>query len=218
MSKKQKTLLVGATAQEFANLINYKQKQIFYETEKYDAFICGIATHNAIFNLTNFLSKTHKKYDYIINIGIAGTFCNEIKKTQLVEVKSDLFADLGIDDNGNFKTLFEENLLSDDNIFINGRIIFNTITSLPKVKAITVNTTTGSIERISKLKKQFIPCIETMEGAAIGFVAKKFNLQISQIRAISNYVEIRNKNNWLIKPAITELENFIKKNFILRAQ
>jgi futalosine hydrolase len=48
-----------------------------------------------------------------------------------------------------------------------------------------------------------------MEGAAVYFVCNEMNIPVIQIRAISNYIEPRNKSNWDIKKAIKSLEEFI---------
>ena len=87
--------------------------------------------------------------------------------------------------------------------------------SLPKglltVNAITVNTTSGTAERISKLENLFDPDIESMEGAAFYFCCMHMHLPCFQLRSISNYVEKRNKANWNIPLAVEQLNIALQK-------
>jgi len=47
-----------------------------------------------------------------------------------------------------------------------------------------------------------------MEGAAFFYACEKAGVKAMQIRAVSNYVEKRNRDNWQIGPAIKNLNNF----------
>jgi futalosine hydrolase len=47
-----------------------------------------------------------------------------------------------------------------------------------------------------------------MEGAAFFYACRQFNIPCLQIRAVSNYVEKRNRDNWDIPLAIKNLNNF----------
>jgi len=206
-----KTLIVSATYNEISNLINKldlkKETYILYKSNTIDVLISGIGSAFTIYNLTEHLQKHN--YNLIINVGIAGAFNKNLNIGDTVIVNSDCFADLGIDDNGNFKTLFEEKLISKKiNLQFENNI---SLQKLPKVKSITVNTASGSEQKIELLVKKFNPDIETMEGASVTFIANKKNIPIIQIRTISNYVEPRNKSNWNINLAITNLNNVLIK-------
>jgi futalosine hydrolase len=73
------------------------------------------------------------------------------------------------------------------------------------VSAITVNTATGSETTKEKLAKKFNPDIETMEGATFFYICSRENIPFLALRAISNKVEKRNKNNWNIELALNNL-------------
>ena len=209
-----KKLIVSATKQEVNKILSEnnfsKSKEVdnLFEGEELDILISGIGSAFTIFNLTRLLQN--KVYSEVINIGIAGTYNDNISLGELVFIEQDLFADLGIDDNGVFKTLEEEGILNQENIFYSSKDILE----LPykKVKAITVNTASGSEEKIKLWKQKFNPDIETMEGAAVYFVCNKMNIPVMQVRAISNYVEPRNKENWDIKKALNSLKDFTNSN------
>ena len=76
---------------------------------------------------------------------------------------------------------------------------------LKPVRAITVNTATGSDASRKKLLKKFNPDIETMEGATFFYICSRENIPFLALRAISNKVEPRNKNNWNIALALNNL-------------
>src|SRR5690606_34844441 len=88
------------------------------------------------------------------------------------------------------------------------------LNSICKVSAITVNTVHGNSKSIHRLFSRIQPDIETMEGAAVFQAANTFNIPCLQVRAISNYVEPRNKKNWNIPLALDSLESWCK-NFLL---
>ena len=76
---------------------------------------------------------------------------------------------------------------------------------LKPVRAITVNTSTGSEITMEKLLKKYNPDIETMEGATFFYICSRENIPFLALRAISNKVEKRNKNNWNINLALNNL-------------
>jgi futalosine hydrolase len=73
------------------------------------------------------------------------------------------------------------------------------------VRAITLNTATGSEMSRTKWIKKFNPDIETMEGATFFYICTLEEIPFLAIRAISNKVEPRNKNNWNIALALNNL-------------
>ena len=81
--------------------------------------------------------------------------------------------------------------------------------SYPKVSAITVNTVHGSPQRIAKTQARLNPQIESMEGAAFFYACKTLKVPCVQIRSISNYVELRNKDAWNIPLAVQHLNQEI---------
>jgi len=208
-----KTLIVSATYNEVSILINKfllkRETDNFYISKNFNVLITGIGSAFTIYNLTEHLNNYN--YNLIINVGIAGTFNKKISIGDIVSVKSDCFADIGIDDNGSFYTLEEVGLISNKL-----KIIFASYSitkDMSQVKAITVNTASGSINKINNLVNKFNPDIETMEGASVAFVANNKYVPVIQIRAISNYVEPRNKVNWDINLAINNLNVFLVNNF-----
>ena len=209
-----KTLIVSATKEEI-NLIlqenNFTESQDIknlYEGNGIDIYVSGIGAPYTIFNLTQLLNKI--EYAQVINIGIAGAYNRSINIGDVVAVEQDIFADIGIDNNGEFNTLGEEQI-SMNNAYPNYNWYKSSI-DLPyrKVIGLTVNTVSGSEEKIEKLTSKFNADTESMEGVAVLYVCNRLNIPVAQIRAISNYVEPRNRDNWEITKAFIALAEFYK--------
>jgi futalosine hydrolase len=155
---------------------------------------------------------THS-YDFIINAGVCGCFDRKYELGTVLNISVDAFADLGADDNGKFIDLFGLNLVDkNERPFTDGLIInFSPAPfgSLEEVVGITVNTASGNQQQIDLLVEQYKPVTESMEGAAFAYVCELENAKYVQIRAISNYVEPRNKENWKMGLAVTNLNEYL---------
>ncbi|MDO9579113.1 MAG: futalosine hydrolase [Bacteroidales bacterium] len=154
----------------------------------------------------------NEKPDLVINVGIAGSYNDEIMIGDVVMPLSDCFADSGIEDGVDFLTLPEAGLTSANEFPFIGGLLFadnqysgQMKTILNPVRAITVNTTTGSEITRDKLLKKFNPDIETMEGATFFYICAMEKLPFLAVRAISNRVGLRNKSNWNIPLALKNL-------------
>lgn len=215
-----KILIVAATKKEVSPFlekckINF-EKDNFLECSfaniEIDFLISGLGIPFTIFHLTRQLENV--SYNLAINAGIAGSFSGKIKIGNVVHVISDCFADLGVESNNEFNTIFEEKLFS-ENLFpfkkgklLNENVCKNTvIENLKKAIGITVNTVHGNQKSIDKTLIKFNPDIESMEGAAFFYVCQQMKVDHYQIRSISNKVEVRNKTKWNIPLAINNLNN-----------
>lgn len=170
-----------------------------------DCLITGIGAGLTSANLG--LALGGGRYDLVVNIGIAGSFTETIAIGNVVAVKEDCFADYGIDNRGNFETLFDMGLMSKNEFpFCNAKLV-NTFPQFvfPTVKGITVSAASGSESIIANLKKRYNPDIETMEGAAVFYVCLMAKVPFICIRSISNKVQPRNASAWNIPLALENL-------------
>lgn len=111
----------------------------------------------------------------------------------------------------------EKSFLTFDKLNLSGKYIFSEncnesyfmVDLLKKVNGITVNTVHGNYESIEKVKQLYNPEIESMEGAAFFAACAEMTKNYIQIRAISNYVEKRNKSKWQMSLAIKNLNDFL---------
>ncbi len=223
---KTKILLVSATEEEirpFLSLLiptpsqeNNVLKSFYYKGMEIDALCTGAGMVTTSYHLTKALLK--KKYDFAINAGIAGSFDKNLQYGTVVHVVSDMFPELGAEDDDKFLPAHEINLLNPDTLPFNkgqlhsSRLIKSKVLAgLPEACGITVNTVHGNEQSIKKTMKLFSPQVETMEGAAFMFVCIIENIPFAQVRSISNYVEKRNKSAWKIPLAIDRLNEKLKE-------
>jgi len=192
-------LVVAATAPEVEPLAKYFGNKV-------DVLITGAGMVPTAFALGQHLR--HPKYDIAINLGIAGSFDRNIEPGFVVEVTEDTFAETGAEDDEQFIPM---------NVLGFGEVTYKPTTSLDeiesnfylkKVRAITVNTVHGNDASIKKVQERLNPQLESMEGAAFFYACQQVNTKCIQIRAVSNYVEKRNRNNWQIGLAIKNLNTF----------
>jgi futalosine hydrolase len=173
--------------------------------------VTGVGSIATSWEMTKWLSSNPKP-DLAINIGIAGSFSENIIKGDVVVPVSDCFADAGIETGNDFITLSEAGLSDPDKFpFTRGRILSQNrftslaLTFLKPAQAITVNSATGSEATIERLLKKYNPDIETMEGATFFYICSGEKLPFLALRSISNKVELRNKDKWDIPLALTNL-------------
>ena len=163
--------------------------------------ITGMGMVNTAINLTKELNENN--YDLVINMGVSGSFSDEIKIGDVVEVIEDCFSEIGFEygesfsefSNFDIKTIYK----------VEGR------TSLRKVKGITVNTVHGNEDSIHNIIERLHPDIESMEGAAVFKVCEEIKVPCIQIRSISNKIERRNKENWDLDLSISNLNTEVEK-------
>lgn len=215
-------LIVTATAFEIAPLAEAmnpvpglsndgKLRKFTYGKHNVDILCAGIGMTATAFYLGKTLSD---RYDAAINLGLAGSFNHNLDIGSVVNVYSDRFSELGAEDGDSFLTLAELNL-PDDNafLFVNGEIgnsfaVSNDVIDfIPKVNGITVNKVHGNEESISITFDRFHPMVESMEGAAFLYCCRLEKIPCLQVRAISNFVERRNKESWNIPLALRNLNN-----------
>lgn len=158
-----------------------------------------------------------EKPDLVLQAGIAGCFDLSIPLGKVVAVSEEALADMGVEEDGKWKDIFDLKLeKSSYHPFERRRLpnpwlaTFNLL-KLPEVTGITINQVTTEKDRIQQLVKKYNPVVETMEGAALHYVCRQANIPFIQIRAVSNYIGERNKANWKISEAITNLNQAILK-------
>lgn len=202
-----KILIVAATEEETQFLKNNtatvaKQHQLnFLHT--------GVGMALTAYVLTKELMRN--TYDLVINVGIAGSFSNKLEIGEVVNVVSDVFAELGAEDDTNF-IKFSEMKLPGCYLFENNKTLSGAyFNSLKKVKAATVNKVHGNEATIETFLKIHAVAIESMEGAAVAMVCELEKIPYVQIRCISNFVTKRDREKWNIPLAIKNLNEGIQK-------
>jgi futalosine hydrolase len=188
---------------------------------KISLLVAGVGSVSTAWAMKQWFS-VNEKPDLVINGGIAGSFKEYLNIGDVVLPVTDCFADSGFEDGENFITLFEAGFANPDEFpFRNGLIYADPVYCesmrgiLKPVNAITVNTATGSEITVNKLLKKYNPDIETMEGATFFYICAREKIPFLALRAISNRVEPRNKNNWKIPLAINSLSEKLNEVLLI---
>lgn len=209
-----KVLIVAATKNEIQPLLNYFKinviggEGLFERDSEFDisALITGVGMVNTAYYMGRY---SHNLYDFVINVGICGAFNRAIKIGEVVNVVTDTLCEMGAEDDIEFIKYVD--------LYLGGTTIFTSqitidyppLNELKQVTGITVNKVHGNEESIKKITTLFNADVESMEGAAFYRGCNHLSENYFQIRAVSNYVEKRDKSKWDIPLAINNLNNFV---------
>lgn len=169
-------------------------------------FITGIGMIQSSYAIQAHLEK--ERPDLLIQVGIAGTFDQSIPLTDVLVIQEEYFGNTGVMEAGVWKDPFDMGLQPVDLPPFKNKALVNpwltpmNVTHLKAVTAVTIDEITTSSQRIEILKAAYHPAVESMEGAALHYVALLKNQPFLQIRGVSNYVGERDKACWQLKPAI----------------
>jgi futalosine hydrolase len=219
--------IVSATETEVAPTFSYCKKRYECNIDEHSFIIKNNIYLHFIFTGVGALSTAHilhklniKNNSFLIQAGIAGSFNYNINLGNVLVVGADRQADEGAEDNDNYIDIFELNFKKANNFPYTNGWLFNTelpmpnyFNGLPKANAISVNCSSGSLATINKYTSKYKPTLESMEGATFHYYCLQHALPFVQIRAISNYVTVRNKSTWQIPLAISNL-NIILTEFL----
>lgn len=213
-------LVVSATTFEIAPLLQYldnnAEKLSFFDYKLNGNIIfplvTGVGALNTSFALARY--KDIEKTDVAINVGLAGAYYPSLALGDVVEVIADRYGDLGVEErDGSFTDVYDLGLTNENQFPYESGWIKNTKpkfnSDISKVRGLTVNKVHGTSESIEKIKSKYPADIESMEGAGFLYACRIMDVHAHQFRAISNYVEPRNKDNWKIELAIDNLNAYL---------
>jgi futalosine hydrolase len=213
-------LIVAATDMEWEPTLTYIKKRseplepgIYRFGNLHIQFLeTGPGIPDSMYRLTKALN-TSDRLDMVVHVGIAGAFERNVALGTVYSVGSDLFADLGAQTaDGGFLDLFELGLADSNQQPYRGRKLPPVapevpLPELPVATAITVNTVSGTDIRIDQIRTRYPADLESMEGAAIFYVCGREEMPVVALRAVSNWVEPRNRDAWEIGLAVTNLND-----------
>ncbi len=231
----KKILIVAATVSEIQPFIDFLQKEMnvrkspLFSNYAFDVLITGIGMVNTALKVSKAL--TLNNFDFALNAGIAGLLPKKLQTARslpqyafergtVVEVVSERYGDLGVElADGTFTDMFDLGLMSKNEAPFTEDKLLNTKPLCPfnlsLAHGLTVQKVHGfplSIKGV--LQKYKDAQIETMEGAAFFQTCLTEGVAFSEIRAISNFVEARNRENWLIDEAIERLNQVLIDLFV----
>lgn len=218
-------LITSATPFEIAPLVQWLDEH--FESPKtshythgelsIDVLYSGVGLPITAFTLGTVLAG--RQYNLAIQAGIGGAIDPELAIGTVVEIISERFGDLGAETaEEGFIDLQKLGLLErESGIFSATGQLLNpgardNPTTLPKCNGISMNRVTGSTKSVAGLKIHYPEAqVESMEGAAFFYACLHHKLPFLQLRAISNRVEARDRENWDIELAIKELNVVVVK-------
>lgn len=196
-----KLLFVAATDNEIGILKEF----CLANNVECEMLVTGVGMVNTAILLTKYLSENDRP-ELVVNAGIAGAFSKDLSIGSVVHVVSDRLSEFGAEDGVSLLPANEIGLVDKSAIEVETA---KRLQGLKEVSGVTVNRVHGSSDSIQKVRNQFSPDVESMEGAAVALVCQSFDVPWIQIRAISNLVEQRNKDNWNIPLAIQNLNEVL---------
>ncbi len=206
-----KVLVVAATPFEYEQVKNYVQ-----QSQLKDSIIFATTGVGMLASAVTLVQKIMlTKPTLVIQMGIAGSFDSSFNLTDVVAVKQEFLGDLGVEENGIWKDVFDLQLSTATNEIFTNKGICNShlsnlnIQQLPEVIGITVNQITTNQHRIKQLADTYNPAIETMEGAALHYVGNYLQTPYVQLRAISNFIGERDKSKWQLQQSIHAINNTV---------
>lgn len=203
-------LLCAATEMEIAPTI---QALSLKEGHSVEFLITGVGLTACTYALTK--EVVTKRPDAIIQAGVAGSLVTDQPLGQVVAVQSETIGDLGVKEAG-FLSLFDLKLLGpnaepwQERKLTNHSELLQTA-GLPIVDGVTVNEISTDDERIAYYRDQLQVQVESMEGAALHYIGLMEKIPFLQVRSLSNFIGERDKSKWMMKEAITKLNQTIQQ-------
>ena len=202
-------LLVAATSFEIQPAIDQlKEDPSLIEGHGTEVLITGIGSLPTAYSLMRQIGR--QRPDIIIQAGIAGSFTPG-RIGEVLVIKEEVLGDLGVQESGQFKTVFGLGLTDPDTPpFSNGLLVnpHQALLDLPgleKVRGITINEISTDAARIGWYQQNMAPVVESMEGGALHFTCLKEEVPFLQVRSVSNDIGVRDKSKWDIRTAISRL-------------
>jgi len=200
-----KLLLCASTEFEIRPVIDFVKKE---GMSNVNVLITGVGMMATTYSLMRAISANRP--NFILQGGVAGCLDKELPLSKIVLVANESIGDLGVEEKGTFKSLVDLRLL-DKNAFPwnDGKLTNNAevlkSAGLPIVDAVTVNEISTDAIRIDYYKNQLNASVESMEGAALHYVALQEKIPFVQMRSLSNFVGERDKSKWVMDIAIGNL-------------
>jgi futalosine hydrolase len=198
-----KVLISAATSMELTAVKNSESLpsslSLYYTTT-------GVGVISTVYHLMEMLSK--EKFDLMIQVGIAGSFDQQIPLGNAVNIEKESIAEMGVVENNEYKDIFKLGLADanvapySDGLLLNPHKHLLAASGLTNVTGVTNNEITTDPIKIERYKHVYNATIESMEGAAFHYIGIMKSIPFIQIRGISNFVGERNKKNWKIDEAI----------------
>lgn len=204
-----KLLFVYATSMERDSVEKAVRGLKLPNTVEIDHLVTGVGMVATSCALARWLAE--RPCDAVVNWGVAGAFQEHIPLGSALRIDRDCFSEMGAESPDGFLPIDRLGMGAGSGVeAISGWIhptdhpLFDSIIG-PRVSGITVNTVHGERASIRSVIQRLQPDAESMEGAAIFYVANQWGLPSAQIRTVSNRVDVRNRDRWEMGLALRQL-------------
>ncbi len=216
-------LLLAATPPEIQPLISWLQARaerqernvLYFARCQVTVAFTGLGSMQTAFLFGQHYHGDHPPH-LAIQAGIAGAVDARLTIGEVVNVTSECVLDLGAE------TASGQHLSPADMGFPLGYPYDDSgvlrplgpsaILPFPAVAGGTVNRTTGSLASVQRLQTQFPNVqVESMEGAGFFYAGMMSGVAVLQLRAISNFVQVRDRESWNVPLAVTNLNAALKR-------
>ena len=181
--------------------------------------VLGIGKTSAAMHLAMAL-RTMESARAVLLFGIAGAFPTRHRTTaavvrpgSLCVVGSDRFGDEGTETPTGFQDLNSLKLGDCGPFPANPRMAQQAAAALgaPIVRGVTTSTCSGTEASSQRLARRSGADIETMEGAAVGFVCRQLEVPLLHIRAISNWTGDRDRGEWNLGVSVAIAQRALRR-------
>lgn len=218
----KKILIVGATDLELRPFLEFlkpfalEHQRSIYEKDNLQIRVCitGAGMMQSAAHIMEAVMAFQP--DVALQAGIGGSFDPDLSLGSLLLVSQEMPGDIGVEDEDGFVPIADMGF-ADKNAFPfregwlgSDLPDWPCLDDLPKVKGLTVNTISGISKTIEQRRRQYNCVVESMEGAAFHYVCLYKKIPFVQLRAVSNYVEPRNKDRWEIAKAVNNLNDWLQ--------
>jgi futalosine hydrolase len=178
-----------------------------------EVVVTGVGLAAAVYRITR--AVLDRKPSLVIQAGVAGALDEKLELAQTVAVRSEIIGDEGVEENGRFQSLFGMGLAGPDEPPYTGSKLVNDgpligRCGLPLVDGVTVNEISTDQDRI-EYYRSLGASSESLEGAALHYVALMENIPFLQLRSFSNFIGERDKSKWMMAEAIGNLNLHLQK-------
>ncbi len=207
-----KLLVVSATEGE-VSILKKHMEDTGNTQHDVKLLVTGVGQVATTYALTREL--TANKYDFVIQAGVGGSFDKNIPLGEVLLVTSERYGDLGAEDHDNYIDIFEMGLIDGNappytaELLTMPDSVYHKHIMLPQVSGLTINTVSGNEHTIARRAERYGCTVESMEGAAFHYVCINEGAAFAQVRAVSNYVQSRDKSQWRMKDAIVNLNKWL---------
>lgn len=151
-----------------------------------------------------------------VQAGVGGALTRELTLGDVVRISHDRYADLGAEAaDGSLLDLNDLGLPSSPAARANLTLHpppASIPLPFPAVPALTVARATGTDASAARLRQRYPDArIESMEGAAFFDACVRCGVEPLQLRAVSNYVELRNRDAWRLGLAVKNLNETLRR-------